>query len=98
MLQKIKITREEFDVAHKRITAQIENLGAYYDKQKLWDLPLRWTQYKGMGWNVGGISNMIFGATSNLIEGEGNQLYNNNDLGKSLWKSIIKFFCKKCYF
>ena len=29
-----KITIEEFDVAHKIITAQIENLGAYYDKQK----------------------------------------------------------------
>ena len=85
-----KITREEFDIAHKKITAQIENLGAYYDKQKLWDLPLRWTQYKGMGWNVvGGISNMIFGTASNLIEGEGNQLYNNNDLGKAYGKVIL---------
>ena len=85
-----KITREEYDIAHKKITAQIENLGAYYDKQKLWDLPLRWTQYKGMGWNVvGGISNMIFGATSNLIEGEGNQLYNNNDLGKAYGKVLL---------
>ena len=85
-----KITREEFDIAHKRITAQIENLGAYYDKQKLWDLPLRWTQYKGMGWNVvGGISNMIFGTASNLIEGEGNQLYNNNDLGKAYGKVLL---------
>ena len=85
-----KITREEFDIAHKKITAQIENLGAYYDKQKLWDLPLRWTQYKGMGWNVvGGISNMIFGTASNLIEGEGNQLYNNNDLGKAYGKVLL---------
>ena len=32
---------------------------------------------------------MIFGATSNLIEGEGNQLYNNNDLGKAYGKVLL---------
>ena len=58
------------------LTKQINSLGAYLDKEKVWDIPLKWTQYKGMGWNIiGGVSNMIFGYASNLIESAGQEFY-----------------------
>lgn len=81
---------EELENGIKRLQNQIDNLGAYVDNEKLWDLPLKWTQYKGMGWNViGGIANMTFGLTSNLIEAAGEEFYTEQDLAKAYGKVLL---------
>lgn len=78
---------------------QIDGLGAYSDKEKTWDLPLRYTQWRGMGWNViGGISNALFGYTSNLIEAAGQEFYTQNDLAKAYSKVFRHSFVRNATF
>jgi hypothetical protein len=78
---------------------QIDSLGAYNDKEKTWDLPLRYTQWRGMGWNViGGISNALFGYTSNLIESAGQEFYTQTDLAKAYSKVFRHSFIRNATF
>lgn len=57
------------------------SLGKQIDYSKVGNMVLQYVQLKGMGWNViGGISNVLFGAVANLIEGSNGQVYNNKDL------------------
>lgn len=84
------ISADDYKLGVEKLEKQIENLGAYVDNEKLWDLPLKWTQYKGMGWNIiGGISNMVFGYASNIIEGAGQEFYTEQDLAKAYGKVMV---------
>lgn len=72
---------EEAAVAKKKIKGYIDQLGAYGDTEKYVDLPIKWTQFVGMGWNViGGVSNMSFGTAANFIEAAGEEFYTNTEL------------------
>lgn len=70
-----------YETHKKKIENYIASLGAYGDTEKYTDIPIKWTQYKGMGWNwIGGISNMIFGGISNIIESAGEEHYTQSEL------------------
>lgn len=75
------ITFEAYNLQAVKINRYIESLGAYGDTEKWIDIPLKYTQYTGMGWNwISGISNMGFGAVTNLIEGAGEEAYTRSEL------------------
>ena len=85
-IQKLK----ELEDGISELERQIDNLGAYKDKEKMWDIPMKITQYKGMGWNIfGGISNMTFGYVANLIEGAGQENYTEEQLRKAYAKTFM---------
>lgn len=85
-----RLAENDYKNGVRNLQRQIDALGAYSDKEKYWDLPLKWTQYKGMGWNiVGGISNMVFGYASNLIESAGAEFYTGEELAKAYNKVIM---------
>lgn len=78
--------RETFEASLQK---QIDKLGAYGDTEKFIDMPLKYVQYLGMGWNVmGGISNMIFGYIANTIEGAGNEHYSSAEL-MSAYRRVV---------
>lgn len=82
-----KYNSVEKAIAVKKLQSFIDRLGAYGDSEKYVDLPIKWTQYVGMGWNViGGISNMTFGTASNFIEGAGEEFYTNEELMRAYGK------------
>lgn len=84
------LPQKDYEFGIERLQNQIDSLGAYSDKQKYIDLPIRWTQYKGMGWNLlGGISNMVFGHASNLIESAGAEFYTGEQLAKAYGKVFL---------
>lgn len=85
-----RLGEAEANLTLKKIQQQIDNLGAYGDTEKYWDLPIKFTQYKGMGWNViGGISNMVFGTVSNLIESASDQIYTSEEYAKAFGKVMM---------
>lgn len=67
-----------------KLERQRNSIGKQVDYSKVGNMVLQYVQLKGMGWNIpGGISNVLFGTISNIIEGSGNRLYNNSDLLKA---------------
>lgn len=87
-LKKLKdegrIPANQYSNNIKEINAAKAKLGAYLDYEKVLDLPVKITQWKGMGWNIiGGISNMVFGYMSNKIEAAGGQYYTSDELAKA---------------
>lgn len=94
-----KYSTDEYTQFRDALQKQIDRLGAYHDKEKLWDIPLAYTQWLGMGWNVvGGISNSLFGFTSNLIEAAGGEFYTQSDLAKAYKKVFRHSFVRNATF
>lgn len=74
----------------KKLNGYIDELGAYVDSEKIIDIPIKIQQYTGMGWNLlGGISNMMFGTVSNVLESAGEEFYTQSEL-MDAYKTVLQ--------
>ena len=90
LLSKETINKEEHTIFKAKLEKYIDELGAYGDAEKFVDIPIKITQYTGMGWNVlGGISNMMFGTVSNVLESAGEEFYTQSDL-MDAYKTVLQ--------
>jgi len=88
-LQSLLIQKSRINININNSEQLISKLGNHRDKNAPIDIAIKWNQWNGMGWNViGGISNMAFGLVANIIEGSGNELYNNSQLFKAYTKVL----------
>lgn len=82
------------DEEKEKIQAQIDALGGLLTYAKVGDAAIAYARLKALGWNpVSGISNLMFGWISNMIEGAGEEFYTMGELGKAQWMvkdSVLK--------